>query len=286
MTPLAALAIAGCVSLGTSSDRVLLQDLAPAFEDVTGASPDAVIALAPGPGVERRFTIAELRRIAARLGLPEPLREVCVQLPLAPLDPARIVEAMHAQAPAANIELLDFSRQPFPEGVLEFPRTGLRQTVAGTYWNGSIQYAGRHRLSVWARLTIAVSTTRVVAAENLGPGRVLDAAMLRVETRDEFPSPESFPAAIDEVAGKLLRRPVAAGTAIRTAWLDAPKAVTRGETVTVEARAGGAVIQAPGQAQGSGAVGQTIQVLNPMSNKRFPARVEARGKVAVGKGSL
>ena len=53
----------------------------------------------------------------------------------------------------------------------------------------------------------------------------------------------------------------------------------------VEAREGAALVQLPGQAQGSGAIGQTVLVLNPMSNKRFPARVEGRGRVSVGKGS-
>ena len=71
-----------------------------------------------------------------------------------------------------------------------------------------------------------------------------------------------------------------------SAWLAAPKAVVRGEAVEIESREGSAIVQAPGQAQASGAIGEIILVLNPMSKKRFSARVIAQGKVAVGKGSL
>jgi flagella basal body P-ring formation protein FlgA len=286
MTSLAALTVAGCLVVDPAADQILLRDVAPAFAN-TGALPlDTPIALAPMAGVQRRFDMAELRRLAGRLGLPEPEREVCVERPVTPLDPARILAAMKMHQPAARIELLDYSRQPVPEGVLEFPMSGLRPTQSGAFWGGAIQYGGRHRLSVWARVTVTISAPRVVAAETLSPGKPLDAAALRVETTEEFPSADPLPSAIDEIVGKILRRPVRAGTAIHAAWLDEPKAVSRDETVQVEVREGGALLQFPGQAQSSGAVGQTILVLNPSSNKRFPARVEGVGKVAVGKKPL
>jgi len=283
MTPLTTLAMAACVAIGPASDQVLLRDLAPAFESSAPITSDAAIALAPAPGVERRFEIAELRRIAARFELPEPLREVCVSRPVAPLDPARVIAALRTQLPEARIELLDCSRQTVPEGVLDFPLNGLRPAISGGFWSGSLQYGGRHRVPIWARVKILVSAPRVVAVEDLTPGRPIDSAMLRVETREEFPSVEASPASVEEVAGKVLRRPVPAGTSIRSAWLAAPKAVLRGEAVEVESREGAAIVQAPGQAQASGAIGDIILVLNPMSKKRFAARVIAQGKVAVGK---
>ena len=285
MTPLTTLAMAGCLALGAGSDQILLRDLASAFSGAQELPLDAVVSLAPAPGVERRFEIAELRRIALRLNLPEPRGEVCVERPVAPLDPAPILAAMQAQLPAARIELLDYSRHPMPEGAPEFPLTGLRQAAAGAFWSGSIRYGGVHRLAIWARVNVSLRALRVVAVGNLSPGRALESSALRVETRDEFPSADAFPVAIEEVVGKVLRRPVRSGTAIRSAWLEASKAVTRGDTVQVEAREGAALVQLPGQAQGSGAIGQTVLVLNPMSNKRFPARVEGRGRVSVGKGS-
>ena len=284
MTPLTTVAVAACIAIGPAADQVLLRDLAPAFPGAQELSLETVIGLAPAPGVQRRFETAELRRIAERLKLPEPRSEVCVERPTAPLDPARLVEAMQAELPGARIELLEYSRYPVPDGVLELPVTGLRQTPAGAIWSGSVRYGGGHKQAVWARIRATVTASRVVAASDLVAGKPLDASALRVEVREEFPTPEVFPAAIEEVAGKVLRRPVRAGVSIPAAWLEPAKVVLRGDTVQVEVREGAAMLRFSAEAQGSGAVGQTVQVLNPMSNKRFAARVEDKGKVSVGKG--
>jgi flagella basal body P-ring formation protein FlgA len=281
MTPIAAIAAASCLAVGAGSDDIRVRELAPAFSAGAVLPLDTVVALAPAPGAQRRFEIVELRRIAQRLQLPEPEREVCVERRLARLGPERILTAMRAQAPAARIELLEYSLYPVPEGELEFPRATLRPGSAGAVWSGFIRY-GRQRAPVWARVRISVALPRVIAVADLPAGRPIGAASLTVETRDEFPALESFPSAAEEVAGKIPRRTIRAGVAIRAAWLDPPKAVLRGETVQVEARQGGAILQFSGQAQASGSVGQTILILNMISNKRFPARIEGMGRVSAG----
>lgn len=278
MTPLAAFAVAGCLAVGAGSDRILVRDIASAFDDPAALPLETVVGLAPAPGVVRRFDVAELRRVARRLQLPEPAREACVVRAASPLDPERLLDAMRQQIPDARIEVLDYSRFPVPEGDLDFPRAGLR----GGIWRGVVRYGGVHRLAVWARVKVSVTTARVVAVEEIRPGRPIDAASLKLETRDDFPGADSFPSTLDEVAGRVARRPIPAGMPIRAAWLDEPKAVVRGETVQVEVREGTAVLQLSGLAQDSGAVGQTIRVMNPMSNRKFSARVEAKGKVSVG----
>jgi len=282
---LAAVTIAGCLAIGAGSDQILLRNLEPAFSTLEGAVPDTVIALAPALGVTRRFDIGELQRIATRLHLPAPEREVCFVRPAAPLDAARVLEALRAAAPDARIELLDFSRYPVPEGALEFSLQSLRPGPAGGFWSGSIRYGGAHRVAVWARVAIRVASRRIVATRDLKPALPIDAEALRVETRDEFPSADAQPSRIEEVVGLVPRRPIRAGETLRADWLDAAKAVTRGETVDVEVREGGALLHLPGQALASGEIGQTIPILNPDSNRRFPARIEAKGKVGVGKAS-
>ena len=88
------------------------------------------------------------------------------------------------------------------------------------------------------------------------------------------------------MAGKVSRRAIAAGAALRTEWLESAKVVLRGETVEVEAVHGGARLKLEGIAEASGAVGETIPIQNPVSKQRFPARVESKGKVIVTKESL
>jgi flagella basal body P-ring formation protein FlgA len=272
MMTLAAFALATCAAVNPGSDHVLLRDLAAAFPDA-GPAADTPVALAPLPGVERRFDLPELRRIAARLGLSEPAGEVCVTRPAARLEPSRILEAMRARLPEAAIELVDFSRWPVPEGTLEFPLEGLH----GDRWMGAVQYAGGRHFAVWAKVKVLVTTPHAVAAHDLRSGQRLAATDFRLESGASSTDPH--PASIEELAGRRLRRAVRAGSAVRADWTDAPPDVLRGETVHVEVRSGGAQLIFDGQAQGSGSAGQSVAVVNPQTHKRFQARVEGPGRV-------
>ena len=286
MIPLAAFALAGCLAVGGGSDQVVAGDLAAAFPQwaaIPGATP---LALAPAPGVQRVFRLPELRRLAERFSVsPVPDHEVCVTRPVAVFTADRLLAAMQKEIPAAHIELLDFSRQPAPEGELVFPASGLRQAPSGGYWSGYVRYGGAHHFMLWARVKVKVATARVVAAQDLKPGLPLDAAQLRVETREEVPA-TGFIGGVEEVAGKVSRRGIAAGAAVRAEWLEPAKVVLRGETVQVEATHGGALLKLEGIAEASGAIGETIPIQNPVSKHRFPARVESKGKVVVTKGIL
>jgi len=287
MIPLASLALAGCLAVSPGSDHILAGDLVPAFPAFAGVAADIPVALAPAPGVQRVFRLPELGRLAARWNImPAPESGLCFERKVAPLDPGRLLEAMRRQLPEARVEIIEFSRSPAPEGEIEFPLSGLHQIPAGGYWSGSVRYAGSRRFLIWARVKVLISVTRVVAAADLRSGSVIGAAQLRLETRDEFPAAEAFATSIEGVAGGRLRRPVPAGTALHQSWLDVPWAIERNDTVRVEVWSGGAHLEFEARAEASGTVGQSIPVRNPESGKRFLARVEGKGRVTVGKGSL
>ena len=284
MSPLAALALAGCIAVPPATDHITAGLLASAFPGLTAVAPETPLGFAPAPGVVRLLHGSELRLIAERMGVDPPAAaEICVTRPVASLDPARLLAAMQRQLPAAAIEILDYSRQPAPEGELEFPLAGLRQVTGGGFWSGSIGYAGNRRFLVWAKVKILVTSTRVAAAVPLTAAHPIDAGDLRLETSQEFPDTRTFVSSIEGAAGRVLRRPVAAGTVLRAQWLEAPADVVRGETVKVEVWNGGAHLELDAQAEASGSAGDTIAVRNPISNKRFQARVEGKGRVSVGK---
>ena len=286
MIPLAAFALAGCLAVGAGSDRILAGDLAARFPEWVAVPPETPLALAPAPGVQRVFHVLELRRLAERWSVsPLPGTEVCVSRPVAVFTAGQLLAAMQKELPAAQVEMLDFSHQPAPEGTLAFPVSGLRQGSAGGYWNGYVTYGGNHRFTLWARVKVTVAAARVVAARDLKPGLALDAAQFRLETREEVPA-AGFVSAVEEVAGKVPRRAIAAGTALRAEWLEPAKVVLRGETVQVEAVRGGARLELECVAEASGAIGEIIPILNPVSKRRFPARVESRGRVVAAKESL
>jgi flagella basal body P-ring formation protein FlgA len=285
MTILAAFALAACLAVNPASDKVTARDLEPAFPGAAPADPDAALAFAPAPGVQRVFHGAELRRIAGAFGVDAPQNGLCVERKAAPLDPERLLESMRAKLPGARVEILDYSRQSAPEGEMVFPLAGLRDAPGGAIWRGWVLYGGGRRFAVWAKVKAQAAAPRVIATEKLKAGAPVSGAALRVEMCDAFAAQAGFAASIEEVEGRVLRRPVAAGEALRLGWLDPPRDVLRGDAVQVEVAVGNARIETEAVAESSGVAGERILVRNPASNKRFMARVEGKGRVSVGKGN-
>lgn len=289
MIALASMMLAGCLAAAPGSDFIRAADLTPAYAALAALHADTVIAPAPLPGIARVFHPAELQRLAARYGLEDaPERDVCIEVPVAPLEPQRLLFAMHSAFPEAQIELVDFSRRPAPGGLVEFLQKGLhaspQPSPAGDLWTGCIRYGRTRRFPIWARVKITMPVTRVVAKIDLVPGKAIAPGDVELTTRNEAPGlAQLLPIAssLDEVIGKCPRQPVPAGSPVRLAWLDAPKAVLRGETVKVMVRDGGAQLELEAIAESAGAVGESVFVRNPGSHRRFTARVEARGRVVV-----
>ncbi|HLK68713.1 MAG TPA: flagellar basal body P-ring formation chaperone FlgA [Bryobacteraceae bacterium] len=284
MSPLTSLAVAACLAVSARSDHITVKDVAPAFPGIDTGLFDQAVGLAPAPGIQRIFRLPELRRLATRLNVStEPITELCFERPIAPLAVERVRETLHRQLPDATIEVLEYSRLAVPEGELEFPLSGLHPLPSGGLWSGSVRYGVIHRFSVWARVKISTIESRVVATEDLKPGQVIDETKVRLEKREEFPAANIFVTAIEQAVGKVLERPAAAGTPLRSQWLAAPKDIARGDTVQVEVWSGRAHLKLPAVAEASGFVGQNIPVRNQDSKKRFWAVVVGKGQVSVGK---
>src|SRR5260370_30619617 len=231
MIPLATFALTACLGVGASSDRVLAGDLAAAFPECAKVPPETPLALAPAPGVQRVFRLPELRRLAQLLNvLPLPEQELCVTRPVQVSISARLLAAMQKELPAARIEILDFSRQPAPDGELVFPSAGLLQGPHGRRWNRYVKYAGNRHFTLWARVRVLIAVPRVIAAGDLKPGLLVDAGQVRSETREEIPA-AGFATTIEEVAGKVLRRSVPAAPALRPERPRPPPSLRRRATL-------------------------------------------------------
>ena len=64
---------------------------------------------------------------------------------------------------------------------------------SGGFWSGSVRYAGGRRYTVWARGCKAIAIApRVIATEDLKPGRAIEASQVRVELREDFPAVNVF----------------------------------------------------------------------------------------------
>jgi flagella basal body P-ring formation protein FlgA len=223
-----------------------------------------------------------LRRLAGSLHWDvEPAADICVERPVSPPDPTRFLAAMQKAVPQAEITILEYGRQALPAGEIEFPVSGLHPGPGGALWMGYVRYAGTRRFAVWARVKALVTVTRWIAAADLPPGKPIAPEQLRAETRQEFPLAAPSLQSGGEAIGKWPRVLIRAGAAMRAEMIENPKEVACGDTVVVEVRNGAAHLEMEARAEASGAAGETIAILNPVSHKRFQARVEGKGRVSV-----
>jgi flagella basal body P-ring formation protein FlgA len=227
--------------------------------------------------------VPELRQIALRFHLTSiPDDDICVERALAPLDSAKLLAAMRKTLPDAKIEISETSKQPAPEGEIEFRRNGLRGSATpDTTWFGVVHYAPNREFTIWAKVRVSVHAARVVAIADLAPGKRIEPAQIKLETRDEFPSAQPLAESIEEAAGRYPRTMIRAGAAVRRDALEAPKDIRQGDIIEVDVQSGNAHLKFEARAEASGTVGETIAVSNPTSSKRFKAKIEAKGKVSV-----
>ncbi len=275
-------AAGACIAV--AADRVTAHDLAQDAAVFSSLPGDTDVGYAPVPGARRYYHAAELRRLALRYNLAaESLNEICVERAMEPLVPERVIEAMRQALgnPDARVEIVELSRYPVPRGDIEFTRASLPPGGAtSVLWRGFVRYGSQHRFAIWARVKVAVRSTRIVATQNLSAGHRIEASQVRVEPGETFPSSQPAPS-MDQVLGLVPRRSITAGAVLTQNLLDTPKEVERGDVVAVEVHSGGARLALEGRAQNSGRRGDAIPIRNLATGKSFSARVAGKDRVVL-----
>ena len=276
-----------------SGDQIFAADLARALPVFSAVPRDAVIGYSPAPGARRTFQFLELNRIGAQYGIPVPSNSrACFEWKMRPIteDTVRAAIRESLQAPEARVEILEMSKASVPEGKLVFPQTGLSAATntdpsTPVTWRGYVQYQSPRRFSVWARVRMAATVTRVIAVESLAPGKPVGKAQVRLERYDDFPLRNDISRSLEEVIGRMSLRPVRAGFPVLRSDLAEAFQVERGDMVEVTAVAGAAQLELEAQAEASGRQGDVIALRNPSSGKLFRARIEAKGRAIVMVGA-
>lgn len=273
-----------------SGDWITGGDLAAAVPSLAALPANLKVSYAPVPGLERVFHPDELRRLALVNGLPDPklTANVCSAWPLAPLSPEKIVGAMEKALAGRSpqIELLARNLAPAPAGEIFFPLAGLSAySENAVIWKGYVLYAGTRRFETWASVRVRVKETHLTAHGAIHTGDRLSPGQWRSETyagpalRDEILSDGA------NIEGLVARRDFADGAPLLAGFFEMPKAVERGDTVTVLADVGTTRIEAPGVALAAGRCGEVIAIRNPRSNRTFRARIASAGHVEVLPGA-
>jgi flagellar basal body P-ring formation protein FlgA len=127
----------------------------------------------------------------------------------------------------------------------------------------------------------AVETREVaVLTRNVDRGDVLRSGDVVVERR---PKAEigGDPASRDKAVGMQVRRPMRATQALKSADLVKPDLVQRDQTITVIYQTAGLYLTSRGKALENGTEGDTVNVLNPQSNRTINGVVTGRGQVTI-----
>jgi len=269
------------------ADRIVAGDMASRFPAFRAIPPEAPVAFAPAPGAVRIFKPFELASLARRYSVEmDPSTGICFERRLEPLDRARALEAMRTALarPDARIEIVETSLYKVPPGKISFRMEGLRRPPSAgspAEWRGDVIYGENRRFAIWARVLISVSSSRLVAIDNLKPGERITASQVRVDTVEGFPSGSGLARSFDEIGERVPWRAIAQGSEIQLAWLRVPADIARGETVEVEVHSGSARLSFPAVADAGGHAGDLITLRNPSSGKHFKARVNGKGKALV-----
>ncbi len=86
---------------------------------------------------------------------------------------------------------------------------------------------------------------------------------------------------VEDLAGRLTRRPLPEGTPVTAEALSAALLIKRGQTVTLTASTGGIQVRAPGRALADAAASQRLRVQNLDSLKVVEGVAESDGVVRV-----
>jgi flagella basal body P-ring formation protein FlgA len=273
-----------------ANDRILGEDMAkalPAFQDKIPG--DAVLGYSPAPGSRRIFKAGELQRIGAPYGVyVADNTEACFEWSLQPINADVVTAAIREslQSPGAKVDVLAISGSQAPTGKISFPLSGLLAsalTSADTpvTWRGEVLYHGSRKFSIWARVKISATTTRVVATQLILPGQNVARDQVRVETYDDFPLRNDIARNLEEVIGRTPRRALREGLPVFRFDLIEPLQVQRGDTVEVTAISGATELHLPAVAESGGRQGDTISLKNVRSGKSFRARIEGKDRALV-----
>jgi flagella basal body P-ring formation protein FlgA len=224
------------------------------------SSADRTVLDWPGRPLPRPAVMAALREALAASGVPPEHCEVDLADFTAPLVP---FEA----APRPLVTELDYDRA-----------TGRFTAVLLVTGDGIEPISARIGGRVDELIEVPVATARLSAGIVLGPE---DIHMARVRAGVANGAVARQP---EDAIGLQLRHQIAAGQPLMLADLSRPELVLRGANVQMLLDSPGILLVAQGQAMESGAIGEHIRVLNPVSHAVIEAEVVGPDRVRVTPG--
>ena len=267
--------------------------------DGIGAAGARVLGPGPAPGQSITVPAAQLAAIAEQFGVAwqphSPEDQAVLERPGRPLRRADVAGALHAAlagagAPAQfRLLLPDFSPPEVPPGAAVAAEVrALDYDAASGRFSAVIlvKASGMDQVEVPVSGRAEPTVRVLVATRALMPGTVVGPADLGAE---ELPAGGIVDAVATEpgqAVGMEVLHPIAAGESVPLEDLARPPLVRRGQRVMIALTINDMALDEQGRALDTGAAGQRVRVLNPVSRAVMEATVVGPGRVRVAPGSV
>lgn len=133
--------------------------------------------------------------------------------------------------------------------------------------------------SVHVPAQVTIYREIAIAGRDIARGEVISHAHITTNVVNVSSIRQAFLPDAEAVIGQEAKRNIGQGEPFRTAVLDAPTAVKRGELVTLESHAGSIKVSSTGTAMADGRIGQKIRVRNNSSERVISGVVIQQGLV-------
>ncbi|MBN9562569.1 MAG: flagellar basal body P-ring formation protein FlgA [Alphaproteobacteria bacterium] len=278
-----------------SGPTVRLSDL---FDD---AGPNAARILGPGPALGGNIVVEapQLAAIARQFGVnwrpASPADRAFLDRPGRPLTrdeamaPVRVALIEAGASENCEVEIPGFTPPQVPlKGGVQTIVTQLQYDAPSGRFSAALSLTGDFMEPVTMRLAgrvqetieVPIATTRLPAGAVLRAGDVHMARIRAALARDDVAREPQ------QAIGMALRHSISAGQPLPMADLVRPSIVEKGGAVQMLLNSTGLTVAAQGQALESGAMGERIRVLNPVSRAVLEAEVTGPGQVRVQPDSL
>ncbi len=141
------------------------------------------------------------------------------------------------------------------------------------------QCPGHPKWTLWVPAIVTVYQEIPVAVQDIPRGQMITKAHLTQALINISTVRQSFLADSQAIVGQEAKRNIGKGEVFRTAQLDSPTAVKRGDTVILESISGSIKVSSSGTAMTDGRMGQKIRVKNESSDRVITGVVKAQGLV-------
>ncbi|MBA4500899.1 flagellar basal body P-ring formation chaperone FlgA [Marinobacterium marinum] len=168
---------------------------------------------------------------------------------------------------------------------LDFPPCGHPLSVSLPFHSGARITAkvgcNQPRWSLFITGHVQIFKPVIMTAGPIVKGSRIQANMLQLREQDITSLNGDYFLRQQDVNGRMARISINADSVITPRMLTHANAVQRGDPVIIEAGRKGVVIRAEGKAQGTGRIGDIIDVINSRSGNTIRAQVTAPGRVRV-----